>query len=133
MVLSSPSITITSTTNHHFTKLSHHQSSLTAITFSTKPATTNHHQISLIYIPKWRTIVSFFNKTKDATFSKQEFLDVIENLDFGAEATIDDQGVIEQIVQKLKAANPTKEPLKSPLIDRKWELISTSESVLQTK
>ncbi|GKC85587.1 probable plastid-lipid-associated protein 4, chloroplastic, partial [Tanacetum coccineum] len=78
-------------------------------------------------------------RTKDATFSKQELLDVIENLDCGAEATIDDQEAIEQndlskIIQKLEAANPTKEPLKSPLMDGKWELIyTTPESVLQTK
>nr|GEX46063.1 hypothetical protein [Tanacetum cinerariifolium] len=40
----------------------------------------------------------------------------------------------EMIVRKLEAANPTKEPLKSPLLDGKWELIyTTSQSILQTK
>ncbi|KAJ0798978.1 putative plastid-lipid-associated protein [Helianthus annuus] len=38
------------------------------------------------------------------------------------------------IVRKLEAANPTKEPLKSPFLDGKWELIyTTSQSILQTK
>lgn len=41
---------------------------------------------------------------------------------------------LDQIVQKLEAANPTKEPLKSPFLDGKWELIyTTSQSILQTK
>ncbi|XP_073126178.1 probable plastid-lipid-associated protein 4, chloroplastic [Henckelia pumila] len=89
---------------------------------------------------KWRTNVSFFsgflknNKKKNAKEIKEELLEAIEPLDRGAEATPQDQETIEQIVCKLEAANPTKEPLKSGLLDGKWELIyTTSQSILQTK
>lgn len=42
--------------------------------------------------------------------------------------------LVDQIARKLEAANPTKEPLKSPLLNGKWELIyTTSQSILQTK
>lgn len=106
MALSSPSTTITTTTtttNHHLLKLCHPHSSLNTITFPAKASSGNHH-ISVTFISKWRTNVSFFtsflNKTKDATFIKQELLDAIEKLDCGAEATIDDQEGIEQQIQQ---------------------------------
>ncbi|PWA94490.1 plastid-lipid associated protein PAP / fibrillin family protein [Artemisia annua] len=136
MALSTPSTAIT-TTNHHHLKLSHPHSSISTITFPAKPTTTNSH-ISLAPILKWRTNVSFFtsflNKTKDATSIKEELLDAISKLDRGADATTEDQQEIELIVRKLEAANPTKEPLKSPFLNGKWELIyTTSQSILQTK
>ncbi|KAK9073936.1 hypothetical protein SSX86_006530 [Deinandra increscens subsp. villosa] len=140
MALSTPSTTITTTTRHHLPKLSHSNSSLSGITFPAKP-TVRHHLSSSpspTAISKWRTNVSFFpaflNKSKDAKSIKQELLDAIDPLDRGAEASPDDQQAIEQIVRKLEAANPTKEPLKSPLLDGKWELLyTTSQSILQTK
>lgn len=137
MALSSPSTTITTTTNHHLPKLSHPHSNISTITFPAKPTTTNLH-ISLAPISKSRTNVSFFtsflNKTKDATSIKEELLDAISKLDRGADATTEDQQEIELIVRKLEAANPTKEPLKSPFLNGKWELIyTTSQSILQTK
>ncbi|GKB09232.1 probable plastid-lipid-associated protein 4, chloroplastic [Tanacetum coccineum] len=137
MALSSPSTTITTTTNHHLPKLSHPHSSISTITFPAKPTTTNSH-ISLAPISKWRNNVSFFtsflNKIKDATSIKEELLDAISKLDRGADATSEDQQAIELIVRKLEAANPTKEPLKSPLLNGKWELIyTTSQSILQTR
>ncbi|GKB34519.1 probable plastid-lipid-associated protein 4, chloroplastic [Tanacetum coccineum] len=101
MALSSPSTSITTTTNHHLPKLSHPHSAISTITFPAKPTTTNSH-ISLTPISKWRTNVSFFtsflNKnTKDATSIKEELLDAISKLDRGADATTEDQQAIELV------------------------------------
>ncbi|XP_071724959.1 probable plastid-lipid-associated protein 4, chloroplastic [Rutidosis leptorrhynchoides] len=90
---------------------------------------------------KWRAKVSFFpaffgnkNKDKDAKLIKEELLEAIEPLDRGADASIEDQQRIDQIARKLEAVNPTKEPLKSDLLNGKWELIyTTSKSILQTE
>ncbi|KAK4401936.1 putative plastid-lipid-associated protein 4, chloroplastic [Sesamum angolense] len=89
---------------------------------------------------KWRTQVSFFtsflgnNKTKSAEAIKEELLETIAPLDRGAEATPEDQQKIDQIARKLEAVSPTKEPLKSDLLNGKWELIyTTSQSILQTQ
>ena len=39
-----------------------------------------------------------------------------------------------QLARKVEAVNPTKEPLKSDLLNGKWELIyTTSASILQAK
>ncbi|KAK0589237.1 hypothetical protein LWI29_011360 [Acer saccharum] len=87
---------------------------------------------------KWRAEVSFFpaflNKGKDAKLLKEELLDAIAPLDRGAEANPDDQQTVDQIACKLEQVNPTKEPLKSDLLNGKWELIyTTSQSILQTQ
>ncbi|CAI9764507.1 unnamed protein product [Fraxinus pennsylvanica] len=88
---------------------------------------------------KWRTHVSFFpaffnNKTKNAESIKLQLLEAIAPLDRGAEATPEDQQRVDQIARKLEAVNPTKEPLKSSLLNGKWELIyTTSKSILQTQ
>ncbi|KAK1568299.1 hypothetical protein Q3G72_022797 [Acer saccharum] len=87
---------------------------------------------------KWRAKVSFFpaflNKGKDAKLLKEELLDAIAPLDRGAEANPDDQQTVDQIACKLEQVNPTKEPLKSDLLNGKWELIyTTSQSILQTQ
>ncbi|CAJ2649162.1 unnamed protein product [Trifolium pratense] len=97
----------------------------------------NHNQVATIS-HKWRTNVSFFpaflKKGKDANTIKEELLEAIEPLDRGADATPEDQQRIDQIARKLEAVNPTKEPLKSSLLDGKWELIyTTSQSILQTQ
>ncbi|XP_065869680.1 probable plastid-lipid-associated protein 4, chloroplastic [Euphorbia lathyris] len=86
---------------------------------------------------KWRAKVSFFpaflKKGKDANLLKEDLLDAIAPLDRGAQATPQDQQTVDQIARKLEAVNPTKEPLKSNLINGKWELIyTTSLSILQT-
>nr|XP_043627415.1 probable plastid-lipid-associated protein 4, chloroplastic [Erigeron canadensis] len=140
-LLSTPSST--STTPHHYlpklfpSHSSSSSSSLPTITFPAKPITTHH--LSPPPITKFRTNVSFFtdflNKpSKNVESIKQELLDAIDPLDRGADASLEDQQSIEQIVRKLEAANPTKEPLKSPLLNGKWELIyTTSQSILQTK
>ncbi|XP_060167731.1 probable plastid-lipid-associated protein 4, chloroplastic [Lycium barbarum] len=93
------------------------------------------------YVPeslKWRTRVSFFpffsTKSKDTESLKLELLEAIAPLDRGAEATPEDQKLVDQIASKLEAANKVKEPLKSSLLNGKWELLyTTSQSILQTK
>jgi hypothetical protein len=90
---------------------------------------------------------------------KEELLDAIAPLDRGAEATPEDKERVEQvrtkklrgtaralvdgraysrpvfllqIVQQLEAVNQVKEPLKSDLLNGKWELLyTTSTSILQ--
>ncbi|XP_023637849.1 probable plastid-lipid-associated protein 4, chloroplastic [Capsella rubella] len=65
---------------------------------------------------------------------KQELLEAIEPLERGATATPDDQLRIDQLARKVEAVNPTKEPLKSDLINGKWELIYTTSALrLQAK
>ncbi|KAL3843710.1 hypothetical protein ACJIZ3_001113 [Penstemon smallii] len=86
----------------------------------------------------WRIGVSFFplflTKTKDAESLKQELLDAISPLDRGAAATPDDQQRIEEIACELEANNKVKEPLKSVLLNGKWELLyTTSKSILQNE
>ncbi|XP_038887592.1 probable plastid-lipid-associated protein 4, chloroplastic [Benincasa hispida] len=93
---------------------------------------------------KWRIRISFFptflnkgkgkGKGKDVTALKEELLQAIAPLDRGAEATPEDQEMVDQISRKLEAANPINEPLKSDLLNGKWELIyTTSRSILQTE
>ncbi|KAK4375069.1 hypothetical protein RND71_005746 [Anisodus tanguticus] len=122
-----------STSTYSIPKLYHSHS--TAFSFqnphniTSLPAITTSPQIK-----KWRTNVSFFNRTKDATPIKQELLDAIAPFDRGAEATPEDQEIIDQIARKLEVCNPTKEPLKSSLLNGKWELVyTTSKSILQTQ
>ncbi|ONM08373.1 putative plastid-lipid-associated protein 4 chloroplastic [Zea mays] len=94
---------------------------------------------------RWRAGISSFpflppfftgNKgEKDAEKAmrlKEELLDAIAPLDRGAEATPEDKERVEQIVQQLEAVNQVKEPLKSDLLNGKWELLyTTSTSILQ--
>ncbi|CAI9103898.1 OLC1v1002486C1 [Oldenlandia corymbosa var. corymbosa] len=87
---------------------------------------------------KWRTGVSLFQsfltKEDNVESLKQELLDAISPLDRGAEATPQDQELVDQIARKLEAVNKVKEPLKSSLLNGKWELLyTTSDSILQTK
>ncbi|KAF8365016.1 hypothetical protein HHK36_032981 [Tetracentron sinense] len=135
---SSSSAVITAT--DIFPGLFNSQSSVIAFRFPIKPRNNTH--FSKLSIPtgpdKWRTRVSFFpsflKKGKDATTLKEELFEAIAPLDRGADATPDDQERIDQLARKLEAANPTKEPLKSNLLNGKWELIyTTSSSILQTQ
>ncbi|XP_031383436.1 probable plastid-lipid-associated protein 4, chloroplastic [Punica granatum] len=87
---------------------------------------------------KWRTGVYFFagfsTKKKDAEDLKEELFEAIKLLERGAEATPEEQERVDQIARKLEAVNKIKEPLKSELLNGKWELLyTTSQSVLQTK
>ncbi|GAU41366.1 hypothetical protein TSUD_390530, partial [Trifolium subterraneum] len=117
---------------------SHSSSSSSSSHFPTRPLIHHNHNNFATISQKWRTKVSFFpaflKKGKDANTIKEELLEAIAPLDRGAEATPEDQQRIDQIARKLEAVNPTKEPLKSSLLDGKWELIyTTSQSILQTK
>ncbi|XP_026388278.1 probable plastid-lipid-associated protein 4, chloroplastic isoform X2 [Papaver somniferum] len=87
---------------------------------------------------KWRTRVSFFpsfmKSGKDSKTIKEELLEAIAPLDRGAEATPEDQERIDKIARELEKVNSVKEPLKSDLLNGKWELIyTTSASILQTQ
>ncbi|XP_015079717.1 probable plastid-lipid-associated protein 4, chloroplastic isoform X2 [Solanum pennellii] len=100
-----------------------------------------HHFTAVNYVPeslKLRARVSLFpflfTKSEDTESLKQELLEAIAPLDRGAEATPEDQKLIDQIASKLEVANKVKEPLKSSLLNGKWELLyTTSQSILQTK
>ncbi|KAK9077100.1 hypothetical protein SSX86_005436 [Deinandra increscens subsp. villosa] len=86
----------------------------------------------------WRSRVSFFpffsTKVEDCESIKQELVESIAPLDRGAEATSEQQERIDQIARKLEALNKVKKPLKSDLLNGKWELLyTTSQSILQTK
>ncbi|XP_042390350.1 probable plastid-lipid-associated protein 4, chloroplastic isoform X4 [Zingiber officinale] len=88
---------------------------------------------------RWRTGVSFFpsflnKKARSREEIKEELLAEIAPLDRGAEATDEDKERIDQIACEIEAVNPTKEPLKSDLLNGKWELIyTTSRSILQVQ
>ncbi|XP_071736884.1 probable plastid-lipid-associated protein 4, chloroplastic [Rutidosis leptorrhynchoides] len=85
-----------------------------------------------------KTRVSFLQlfQTKNEDFErlKQELVETIAPLDRGADATDTQQERVDQIARKLEAGNKVKEPLKSDLLNGKWELLyTTSRSILQTK
>ncbi|XP_050209851.1 probable plastid-lipid-associated protein 4, chloroplastic [Mercurialis annua] len=87
---------------------------------------------------KWRTRVSFLqgflSKEKDVKSLKEELFEAIAPLDRGAEASPGDQERVNEIARKLEAVNKVKEPLKSNLLNGKWELLyTTSQSILQVK
>lgn len=132
---SSHSLQTALTTTQFSTKLFRHShSSLTTISF---PSNQTNHNLSISSLPsshQWRTRVSFLNRSKNVESVKQELLEAISTLDRGADATAEDQQRIDQIARKLEALNPVKEPLKSDLLNGKWELIyTTSKSILQTQ
>lgn len=140
MALSSSSSLILNTTDYSPHKPLHSpsssSSSFSSSHFPIKPLI--HHSHNLPISQKWRRNVSFFTsflkKPKDASTIKEELLEAIASLDRGADATPEDQQSVDQIARKLEAVNPTKAPLKSSLLDGKWELIyTTSQSILQTK
>ncbi|KAL1544462.1 putative plastid-lipid-associated protein 4, chloroplastic [Salvia divinorum] len=87
---------------------------------------------------KWRIGVSFFasflDRSSEIESLKQQLLDAIAPLDRGADATPEDQQLVDQIASKLEAKNKVKEPLKSNLLNGKWELLyTTSKSVIQSE
>ncbi|XP_030478661.1 probable plastid-lipid-associated protein 4, chloroplastic isoform X2 [Cannabis sativa] len=107
--------------NHHFP--------------TSEPLTAFHTPLTTTSDPqKWRVSVSFFSSLlpKKRQELKEELLEAIAPLDRGAAATPEDQERIDRIARKLEAANPTKEPLKSDLLNGKWELLyTTSRSISQ--
>nr|XP_043627413.1 probable plastid-lipid-associated protein 4, chloroplastic isoform X3 [Erigeron canadensis] len=85
-----------------------------------------------------RTQVSFLkffpSKNEDFESLKQELIESISPLDRGADATPEQRERVDQIARRLEAVNKVKEPLKSDLLNGKWELLyTTSQSILQTK
>uniref|UniRef100_A0A7C9DND4 Plastid lipid-associated protein/fibrillin conserved domain-containing protein n=1 Tax=Opuntia streptacantha TaxID=393608 RepID=A0A7C9DND4_OPUST len=116
-------------------------SSPSSLHFPSKPIHQIPHKLSISEQStriSSKTRVSFFpaflTQRKDAKAIKEELLQAIEPLDRGADATPEDQQRIDQLTRKLEAVNPTKEPLKSDLLNGKWELIyTTSKSILQTE
>ncbi|XP_072991502.1 probable plastid-lipid-associated protein 4, chloroplastic [Typha latifolia] len=86
---------------------------------------------------KWRTRISFFpsfikKRGKSREQLKEELLDAIAPLDRGAEASPEDKERVDQIARELEEVNSIKEPLKSNLLNGKWELLyTTSRSILQ--
>ncbi|XP_004485506.1 probable plastid-lipid-associated protein 4, chloroplastic isoform X2 [Cicer arietinum] len=139
MALSSSSLLSGNTHYYSLLKPLHFHSSSSR--FPIKPSIYHNHNHShnvAVISEKWRTNVSFFpsflKKGKDANIIKEELLEAIAQLDRGADATPEDQQTVDQIARKLEAVNPTKEPLKSSLLDGKWELLyTTSQSILQTQ
>uniref|UniRef100_A0ACD5X6J8 Uncharacterized protein n=1 Tax=Avena sativa TaxID=4498 RepID=A0ACD5X6J8_AVESA len=72
------------------------------------------------------------DEEKKAARLKEELLAAIAPLDRGAEATPDDKDRVDQIARQLEEASPAKDPLKSDLLNGKWELLyTTSTSILQ--
>ncbi|CAM9560774.1 unnamed protein product, partial [Chrysoparadoxa australica] len=67
---------------------------------------------------------------KPPTQLKEQLLTTIAPLEKGRKASEEDAAQVEGIVKKLENANPTKSPLKSPLINARWELLyTTSQSI----
>ncbi|XP_027359881.1 probable plastid-lipid-associated protein 4, chloroplastic [Abrus precatorius] len=136
MALSTP----TATTLPFKCIIDSHPSNLNPFFLSTRPKFNNTHNILHVADSgKWRNMVSFFpgflTRGKDVIESlKVELYETIAPLDRGAEATPEDQQRVDQIARKLEALNPIKEPLKSDLLNGKWELLyTTSQSILQTQ
>ncbi|XP_043707150.1 probable plastid-lipid-associated protein 4, chloroplastic isoform X4 [Telopea speciosissima] len=118
----------------------HAHSSSIPFCFPAKPSCkSDNYQLCTSTSPlKWRTRVSFLQsfltKGKDTKTLKDELLETIAPLDRGANASPEDQQEVDQIARQLEVVNPTKEPLKSDLLNGKWELIyTTSRSILQTE
>ena len=63
-----------------------------------------------------------------------QLLEVISSLNRGVSADEIDKERVEELAQDLEKINPTKKPLKSPLINGQWELVyTTSDGILGTK
>ncbi|XP_075477203.1 putative plastid-lipid-associated protein 4, chloroplastic isoform X1 [Primulina tabacum] len=121
-------------------RLCQHQSSPKPFHFFSKKwgneVPTHIHCPQLSKSWKWRDrvsfISSFLDNSREIESLKQDLLEAIVPLDRGAAATPEDQQRIELIVRKLESMNKVKEPLKSNLLNGKWELLyTTSKSILQ--
>ncbi|CAI5490822.1 unnamed protein product [Closterium sp. Naga37s-1] len=62
---------------------------------------------------------------------KEELLEAIAPVERGLTASDDDQEIIEELAAQLEAVNPTKQPLRSALLNGKWKLLyTTSDTIL---
>ncbi|XP_028753293.1 probable plastid-lipid-associated protein 4, chloroplastic [Neltuma alba] len=90
--------------------------------------------VSPAAIPRVSFFPGFLSRRKDVQSLKEELYQTIAPLDRGAEATPEDQERVDLIARKLEALNSVKKPLKSDLLNGKWELLyTTSQSILQTQ
>ncbi|KAJ0976044.1 hypothetical protein J5N97_018009 [Dioscorea zingiberensis] len=137
-VPSSPALHFSLSSSHRNLHPSSFSSSLGShcpLSSNTAPFTLSASSDKLL--AKWRTSVSFFTsfigkKGKSTGSLKEELFEAISPLDRGAEASPEDQEMVDQIARQLEAANSVKEPLKSDLLNGKWELLyTTSRSILQ--
>lgn len=98
--LLSPPTHVSSNSTHSIPKL-YHFSHSTSFSFQNTPSFISFPTNTCPQNQKWRTNVSFFpsffNKTLDPTPIKQELLEAIAPLDRGAEATPEDQEIIDQV------------------------------------
>eukprot|EP00271_Cylindrocystis_brebissonii_P010647 TRINITY_DN26912_c0_g1_i1.p1 TRINITY_DN26912_c0_g1~~TRINITY_DN26912_c0_g1_i1.p1 ORF type:complete len:265 (-),score=47.03 TRINITY_DN26912_c0_g1_i1:711-1505(-) len=89
-------------------------------------------QIQLPQLPQFQ--VPKIDSKKEREEIKQELLELIAPLDCGRKATEEDEEAVEEVALRLEALNPTKAPVKSPLINGKWELkYTTAAGVLNKK
>ncbi|KAL6909426.1 hypothetical protein ACP4OV_001707 [Aristida adscensionis] len=87
---------------------------------------------SFSFLPPFLTGKAERDAAERAARLKAELLAAIAPLDRGAEASPEDKERVEQIVRRLEAVNQVKQPLKSDLLNGKWELLyTTSTTILQ--
>ncbi|KAJ1293979.1 hypothetical protein BS78_01G111100, partial [Paspalum vaginatum] len=87
---------------------------------------------SFSFLPPFLTGNKGEKDAEKAARLKEELLAAIAPLERGAGATPEGKERVEQIVQQLEAVNQVKAPLKSDLLNGKWELLyTTSTSILQ--
>lgn len=75
----------------------------------------------------------FLQGKKDKEVVKKDLLDAIAPLQRGAEASDEDIARVDKIARELEALNPTENPLESPFLNGKWELLYTTSSSLLKK
>ncbi|KAG5000592.1 putative plastid-lipid-associated protein 4, chloroplastic [Glycine soja] len=136
MALSVP--TPTATLPFKYAIDSHHSKPNSLFSSSPQKLNRTHLILQVADSGKWSNMVSFFpgfiTEGRDVQSLKVDLYEAIAPLDRGAEATPEDQQRVDQIARKLEAVNPVKEPLKSDLLNGKWELFyTTSQSILQTQ
>lgn len=71
-----------------------------------------------------------WNPTKDRQSKKLQLVKMIRPLDRGLNATVEEQEKVERLVQQLENINPTAKPIKSDLINGKWELLYTTNTYI---
>ncbi|MFS7919494.1 putative plastid-lipid-associated protein [Helianthus anomalus] len=134
-------LTVNTPLQHHHSSCSIHNFVLISSSPITHPSTYSPPTRSLLSSNNygtekktrlWRSGVSFLQlfSTKSESI-KQELLELIAPLDRGTPMLLRNS---RSIARKLEAVNKIKEPLKSDLLNGKWELLyTTSQSILQTK
>jgi hypothetical protein len=72
-----------------------------------------------------------FAGTNKRTLLKQDILSLAERINRGLDATPEDDAQMLTLFEKLEKLNPIKKPLKSPLVNKVWDLrYTTSASIL---